>query len=173
MASTPEVAPELRGPRVVLTPVRPEHRDRLREIHRLPEVRKWWQMPDDDWPEAQVPNTVKYTVLEDDRVVGFAQWYFEPDPDYRHAGLDLFLDPATQGRGLGTEVVRVLCAHLIDDHRYHRLVIDPKVANTPAIACYRKVGFKDVGVMREYEMNHDGSWADGLLMDLLAREFVR
>ncbi|MFC7447687.1 GNAT family N-acetyltransferase [Rhodococcus daqingensis] len=173
MAPTPEVPPELAGPRVLLTPVRPEHRDRLREIHRQPEVCRWWQVPDDDWPEAEEQDTVKYTVMEGDQIVGFAQWYQEPDPDYRHAGLDLFLSSETQGRGLGTEVVRVLCAHLIDDHRFHRLVIDPKLANTPAIACYRKVGFKDVGVMREYEMNKDGAWDDGLLMDLLAREFVR
>lgn len=130
-------------------------------------------MPDDDWPEAAQPETTKYTVTLDGDVVGFAQWYFEPDPEYRHAGIDLFLSATVQGRGLGTEVVRVLCAHLIDDHHYHRLVIDPKVANTAAIACYRTVGFKDVGVMREYEMRHDGTWDDGLLMDLLAREFVR
>ncbi|MGW0041792.1 GNAT family N-acetyltransferase [Rhodococcus sp. NPDC003348] len=173
MAHSPELAPELHGPRVVLTALRPEHRARLREIHREPEVRRWWQMPDDDWPEVTEPDTTKYTVLEDGRVVGFAQWYFEPDPEYRHAGLDLFLSAEVQGRGLGTEVVRVLCAHLIDDHHHHRLVIDPAVANTAAIACYRKVGFKDVGVMREYELRHDGTWDDGLLMDLLAREFVR
>ncbi|GAA4478034.1 GNAT family protein [Rhodococcus olei] len=173
MAHSPALAPELHGPRVVLEPLRPEHRARLREIHREPEVRRWWQMPDDDWPEVPEPDTTKYTVLEDGRIIGFAQWYFEPDPDYRHAGLDLFLSAEVQGRGLGTEVVRVLCAHLIDDHRYHRLVIDPKLSNTPAIACYRKVGFKDVGVLREYEMRHDGTWEDGLLMDLLAREFIR
>ncbi|MFF0815599.1 GNAT family N-acetyltransferase [Rhodococcus sp. NPDC003318] len=173
MADSPELTPELRGPRVVLTPLRRDHRVRLREIHREPEVRRWWQMPDDDWPEATDSDTTAYTVFESDRIVGFAQWYLEPDPMYRHAGLDLFLTADVHGRGLGTETVRVLCAHLIDDHRYHRLVVDPKASNTAAIACYRKVGFMDVGVMREYEMRHDGTWDDGLLMDLLAREFVR
>ncbi|MFD4467679.1 GNAT family N-acetyltransferase [Rhodococcus sp. NPDC058505] len=173
MAHSPELAPELRGPRVLLTPLTAEHRTRLREIHREPEVRRWWQMPDDDWPDAAEPNTTRYTVLADGVIVGYAQWYAEPDPEYRRAGLDLFLSAAAQGRGLGTEVVRVLCAHLIDDHHHHRLVIDPTVSNTAAIGCYRKVGFRDVGVMREYAMRHDGSWDDGLLMDLLAREFVR
>ncbi|XGU19808.1 GNAT family N-acetyltransferase [Rhodococcus sp. 3Y1] len=42
----------------------------------------------------------------------------------------------------------MLCAHLIDDLAFHRLVIDPEVDNSVAIACYRSVGFKDVGVMR-------------------------
>jgi aminoglycoside 6'-N-acetyltransferase len=30
-----------------------------------------------------------------------------------------------------------------------------------------------VGVMRQYERGADGSWHDGLLMDLLAAELVR
>ena len=34
-----------------------------------------------------------------------------------------------------------------------------------------RVGFCAVGVMRDYERGPDGSWHDGLLMDLLAREF--
>ncbi|WP_420878813.1 GNAT family N-acetyltransferase [Rhodococcus sp. (in: high G+C Gram-positive bacteria)] len=165
-------APELRGPRVLLTPVRPAHHERLREIHRLPEVSRWWKEPDADWPAAE-PDTVAYTVILDDRVVGFAQWYQEADPEFRHAGVDLFLDTAVHGRGWGTEVVRTLCTHLVDDLGFHRIVIDPEAANAPAIACYRKVGFRDVGVMREYCLGADGVWRDGLLMDLLARELVR
>jgi aminoglycoside 6'-N-acetyltransferase len=47
------------------------------------------------------------------------------------------------------------------------------VANTLAIACYRKVGFRDVGVMRRYERDLDGTWHDNLLMDLLAEELIR
>jgi aminoglycoside 6'-N-acetyltransferase len=67
----------------------------------------------------------------------------------------------------------VLCAHLIDDHGFHRLVIDPEAENEVAIATYRKLGFKPVGVLREYSSDRAGIWKDGLLMDLLAEEFVR
>jgi aminoglycoside 6'-N-acetyltransferase len=42
-----------------------------------------------------------------------------------------------------------------------------------AIACYRKVGFRPVGVMRRYQRDRSGEWQDGLLMDLLADELVR
>ena len=38
------------------------------------------------------------------------------------------------------------------------------VDNEAAIACYAGVGFRTVGVMRSYERQADGSWADGLLM---------
>lgn len=156
----------------MLAPVRPAHHERLREIHRLPEVSRWWKEPAADWPAAD-PDTVAYAVVLDDRVVGFAQWYQESDPEYRHAGIDLFLDGAVHGRGLGTEVVRLMSTHLVDERGFHRIVIDPEAANSAAIACYRKVGFRDVGVMREYCRGADGGWRDGLMMDLLARELIR
>jgi aminoglycoside 6'-N-acetyltransferase len=47
------------------------------------------------------------------------------------------------------------------------------VANEPAIAAYTRVGFRPVGVMREYQRMPDGSWVDALLMDLLAAGLVR
>jgi aminoglycoside 6'-N-acetyltransferase len=115
----------------------------------------------------------KRTVLLDGTVIGYLQWYEETDPMYRHAAVDLFLDPAFHGQGLGTEVVRMACAHLIDDRGFHRLVIDPVVENEVAIACYRKVGFRSVGVLRRYERDRFGVWKDGLLMDLLGEELVR
>ncbi len=162
----------LRGPRVRLVEVAPEHHRRLGELRLEPGVLRWWQDPQDDWLASE-PDTVKYTVLLDGRVIGFIQWWQETDPMFRHAGLDLFLDPAVHGRGLGTETVRLVCAHLIDDHGFHRLVIDPEADNEVAIACYRKVGFKPVGVMRRYQRDRFGDWKDGLLLDLLAAEFVR
>jgi aminoglycoside 6'-N-acetyltransferase len=67
--------------------------------------------------------------------------------------------------------VRTLARHLVHDRGHHRLVIDPAADNAAAIACYAAVGFRPVGVMRQYERDIDGdSWHDGLLMDLLAGE---
>ena len=71
------------------------------------------------------------------------------------------------------ETVRVLCAHLIDDHGFHRIVADPEVENETSIACFRKAGFRPVGVLRQYLRDRFGVWKDGLLLDLLAKEFVR
>lgn len=165
-------APELSGPRVRLVPCAEEHRERLRELHLTPAVRRWWQDPAEDWPDDD-PDAVAYTVLVDGEVAGFAQWHQGEDPMFRHAGVDLFLDPALHRRGLGLETVRVLCAHLVDDHGFHRLVIDPEAENEVAIACYRKAGFRPVGVMRRYSRDRFGEWKDGLLLDLLAEELVR
>jgi aminoglycoside 6'-N-acetyltransferase len=51
-------------------------------------------------------------------------------------------------------------------------VIDPAASNERAIKAYERVGFKPVGVMRSYERGPDGTFHDGLLMDLLAEELA-
>ncbi len=106
-------------------------------------------------------------------MVGAVQWAAEEDPDYRHASVDIFLDPKVHGRGIGADAVRTLAKHLVDHHAFHRLVIDPAADNAAAIASYRKVGFRPVGTMRRYSRDDDGAYHDGLLMDLLAEELVR
>lgn len=69
--------------------------------------------------------------------------------------------------------MRTLARYLIDERGHHRLTIDPAADNAPAIRAYEKVGFRAVGVMREHWRSPDGTWRDGLLMDLLARELDR
>jgi aminoglycoside 6'-N-acetyltransferase len=160
----------LRGPRVQLVPVGPEHHERLDELRRTPEVLRWWQDPADDWL-AEDDDVERFAVLLRGAVVGYVQWWQDTDPKYRHAGVDLFVEPA--GAGIGTEALQVMCAHLVDEHGFHRLVIDPELANERAIASFRKAGFKPVGVLRRSFRHDDGEWVDGLLMDLLADELVR
>ncbi|MGW2826568.1 GNAT family N-acetyltransferase [Streptomyces sp. NPDC001443] len=155
-----------------------DHRDipRLAAIRATPEVHRWWRGgPDlaaevaEDLADA---DTQVFVVEYEGQVVGQIQWYAEQDPEYRHAGIDVYLDPSVHGRGLGTDAVRTLVQHLIEDHAHHRLVIDPAADNAAAIACYRKVGFRPIGIMRAYERGSDGRWHDGLLMDLLATDLV-
>ena len=98
------------------------------------------------------------------------QYHEETEPDYRHAGIDIFLGTPYHGRGLGTDAVRTLARHLLDDRGHHRLTIDPAADNARAIRTYEKAGFKPVGIMRAYWLGPDGVWRDGLLLDLLASE---
>ena len=94
------------------------------------------------------------------------QFSEELEPKYRHAGIDLFLDPALHGRGLGTEAVQQVVRLLVEERGHHRIVIDPAVENAAAIRAYEKAGFRPVGVMRRYERDTDGhGWHDGLLME--------
>lgn len=137
------------------------------------------------WPDARLsrdsaeiledvarPELHLLTIEADGRVVGAIQWQAEDDPMYRHAGIDLYIDPSLHRRGLGSDAVRALARHLIDDCGHHRLVIDPAADNRAAIRCYAKVGFRAVGLMCRYERVADGSWHDGLRMDMLAEDLI-
>jgi aminoglycoside 6'-N-acetyltransferase len=153
---------------LTLRPLASEDADALRRIHATPEVSRWWDLPGDEFPWDE-PEATRLTIEVDGAVAGMIQFGEELDPKYRHAWIDLFLDPAVHGRGLGTEAVRRVARHLIGERGHHRLTIDPATSNTAAIRAYEKAGFRPVGVMRRYERDADGpGWHDGLLMELLA-----
>jgi aminoglycoside 6'-N-acetyltransferase len=163
---------ELRGELVFLVPVAEEHVPQLRRILRTPEVRRRWgdEVASSKWPFDD-STAVRLSILVDDRLVGMVQYGEEDDPAYRSASIDIFVDPAVHGRGVGRDAVRTLARYLVRTRGHHRLVIDPAADNEPAIRCYSSVGFRPVGILRRYERNVDGDgWHDGLLMDLLAEE---
>jgi aminoglycoside 6'-N-acetyltransferase len=156
---------------MILRPLTASDEAELRRIHSSPEVARWWGLPVEGFPAMDEPETTRLTVVLDGAIVGLVQFCEELEPKYRHAAIDVFLDPAVHGRGLGTEVIARVVRHLIDDRGHHRITIDPATANTAAIRTYEKVGFTRVGVMRSYERDVAGEgWHDSLLMELLAGE---
>ena len=168
-------APRLRGERVTLRPLEAADVPRLAEIAAEPEVAHWWLgLSEEDLVELAGPEeeTVPFVVELDGETIGLAQVGEETDPDYRHANVDLFLTSARHGQGLGAETVRTLAHWLFEERDHHRITIDPAAANERAIRSYESIGFKRVGVMRQYERGTDGDWHDGLLLDLL-REDLR
>ncbi|MFI8086050.1 GNAT family N-acetyltransferase [Kitasatospora sp. NPDC086009] len=164
----------LYGAQVTLRPAAEADIPALVAIRGTPEVFARWRggadLADAVATDLKEPGTETLAILVEGQVAGAIQWYAENDDEYRHAGMDIYLDPARHGRGLGTDAVRTLARHLVADHHYHRLIIDPAADNAAAIRCYEKVGFRPVGIMRQYERGSDGSWHDNLLMDLLADE---
>jgi RimJ/RimL family protein N-acetyltransferase len=174
VSATQETAPsdpvKRRPSGITLRPLAKGDEEELRRIHATAEVARWWDAPDDDFPWDE-PESTRWTILLDGAVAGLIQFQEELEPKYRHAGIDLFLDPALHGRGLGAEAVRLVVRHLIDERGHHRITIDPATMNVAAICAYEKVGFKPVGVMRRSERDPDGGgWHDSLLMELLAEE---
>jgi aminoglycoside 6'-N-acetyltransferase len=168
--------PVLAGARVTLRGGLDGDEPALRRVFEAPEVARWWPTPDAeelvDLVHNRDPDVDVWLIEVEGRVVGLIQGYEERDPMYRHGGIDIVLHPDAHGRGLGAEAIRVLARHLFE-RGHHRLVIDPNAANARAIHVYEQVGFRRVGVLREYEWSaHEGRWTDGLLMDLLRNELT-
>jgi aminoglycoside 6'-N-acetyltransferase len=157
--------------RMVLRPLAKGDEADLLRIHRTPEVALWWDVPDAGFPWSDEPESTRFTVEVDGAVAGLIQFYEEQTAKYRHASIDLFLDPALHGQGLGTEAVGRVVRLLIEQHGHHRITIDPCTENVAAVRSYEKAGFKPVGVMRSYERRAgQDEWRDGLLMELLAAD---
>jgi aminoglycoside 6'-N-acetyltransferase len=168
---------ELRGREVVLRSTTPDDTPILAAILAEPEVARWWGDFDLERVTAELiegdPEEDPFVIEHDGEVIGYIQAVEEEEPDFRHAGIDLFLRTDAQGLGLGPDAIRTLAIELIDRRGHHRITIDPAAENSRAIAAYAKLGFRPVGVMRRYQRLPDGRWVDALLMDLLADELVR
>jgi aminoglycoside 6'-N-acetyltransferase len=158
-----------------LRPIDADHVPALARLFRDPEIIRWWGRFDRARIEADLlhdddPNTCIYAIEVDGQVAGLIQSWEEPDPDYRRASLDIALGSEWHGTGVAIEALRTLARHLITERGHHHLTIDPAADNARAIACYRKLGFRPVGILRQNERGADGAFHDSLLMDLLADE---
>ena len=158
------------GP-VALRPLARGDAGALLAIHETAGVRQWWGAPAEGFPFDDEDAT-RFTVLVDDRVAGLIQFYEEDDPEFRHATIDVFLDPALTGRGHGTAAIRLLVRYLLRDRGHHRITIDPAVDNVAAIRAYGKVGFRPVGTLEAAWRDEAGAWRDLLLMELVDRERI-
>ncbi len=168
--------PALNGARVILRAATPAELEELALLLASdPETSPWFGTKPDviaRWLTAKSVRT--YLITEaDGTLAGLVTFEEEPDPDYRHARIDIGLLSHAVGRGLGTDALSTLVSYLFEARRHHRLTIDPAIENVRAVRAYEKVGFKPVGVMRQYERGPDGTWHDNLLMDVLASEFTR
>jgi len=162
----------LTGARVTLRPVGAGDEALLREIFSDPEVARWWGDPSKSVADAMetLVDESRFVIEHEGEAIGFIQCVEETDPMYEHASIDISLRSEWQGKGLGPDAIRTLARFLIDQRGHHRVTIDPAAHNTRAIKAYETVGFKPVGLMRNYERGPDGTWHDGLLMDMLAQE---
>lgn len=161
---------DIAGERIRLRSTVPDDGPALIAIRKTDQVRLRWQGEDLESEFAQDFHDHELSRLTIDaagRIIGLIQFEEEPDPTYRHASVDIYIDPAVHRRGYATEAIRTLLDHLFHTRGHHRVTIDPAVDNRAAIDCYATVGFVPVGVMRSYERRPDGSWSDALLMEML------
>jgi len=138
---------ELRDGQVTLRTVTADHVPRLRDILATPEVRGRWgdEAASAQWPFDD-PSSVRFAVMtrdhpdgdaeaEAEQIVGMIQYGEEDEPAYRHASIDIFLDPSAHGQHIGRDAVRALARHLMEDRGRHRLVSGLAADNTAALRC--------------------------------------
>ncbi|HEX5118230.1 MAG TPA: GNAT family protein [Pseudonocardiaceae bacterium] len=108
--------------------------------------------------------------LAADELAGEASLW-DIDTHHRSAHIGMALRPAYRGKGLATDVVRVLCHYGFVVLGLHRLQVDTLIDNHAMIATAERVGFRREAVNRHAGWVM-GEFLDDVVLGLLAREWV-
>jgi aminoglycoside 6'-N-acetyltransferase len=164
--------PVLHGPRVALRPLTKKDIEILLPAVYEPGIAEWWgDTSDPDYQREGFENEGKAFAIDlGDELAGWLCFHEETEPDYLQVAFDILILPAFQGQGLGPEAIRTAIRWFADERDHHRFTIDPSAENHRAIAAYKSIGFKPVGILRKAERAPDGRWRDSLFMDLLAED---
>jgi RimJ/RimL family protein N-acetyltransferase len=126
------------------------------------------------WPAESVPSATDadvfaVTELATGELAGEGVlWGIDLHNRFAHAGLSL--RPAFRGRGLGTDVVRVLCRYGFNVRGLHRMQLETLADNAAMIAAAERLGFTREGTLRNASWVN-GRWADDVIFGLLDTEF--
>jgi RimJ/RimL family protein N-acetyltransferase len=88
----------------------------------------------------------------------------------RHAHAGISLRPAFRGRGLGTDVIRVLCRYGFTVRGLRRMQLETLADNAAMIAVAGRLGFTQEGTIRGGAWVN-GQWADEVIFGMLDSEF--
>jgi RimJ/RimL family protein N-acetyltransferase len=95
-------------------------------------------------------------------------WNIDPHNRAAHIGISLL--PAFRGRGLGTDVVRVLCHYGFAIRGLHRLQIETLADNNAMIQTASRAGFTREGTLRRSTWVN-GDFANEVILGLLTTEW--
>ena len=77
-----------------------------------------------------------------------------------------------RGKGYGAEVLRMLLDYGFNVLNLHSIWLGVYAFNEQAIACYKKVGFKEAGRLRQAKF-YNGKRYDDITMDILKEEYLK
>ncbi|MGO1538612.1 MAG: GNAT family N-acetyltransferase [Leucobacter sp.] len=164
--------PDLHGTLVTLRAPAEEDLDPLLVILREPEVVHWWVGYDAARVRREFIEDPDATrVIEvDGQCAGGMMVQRSDDPEYRTTVMHIFISTAFRGRRIGEEALALAIGREFAEG-VSRVTLDPNVNNTGAIRSYERLGFKPVGVMRDYQERAGSEPEDALLLDMTRRDF--
>ncbi|MDR0897101.1 MAG: GNAT family N-acetyltransferase [Oscillospiraceae bacterium] len=110
-------------------------------------------------------------LLDGDKLIGHVSIH-DVDTINRNAWMAIAIgDRACRNKGYGGETLRLVLQFAFHTLNLHNISLSVYADNKAAIACYKKVGFKEIGRWREGAFK-DGRYIDKIFMDMLDNEFT-
>ena len=94
----------------------------------------------------QQPNCIGMVAEQEEQVVGFVIY---ETPKSRIFITNIAIDPAFQRHGIARQMIQKLVTKMIYQQR-HRIVIEIRETNLPALVCFRSLGFRASTVLKNF-----------------------
>ena len=116
-------------------------------------------------------DSVWYTITDLDGNILGETGLLRMFPAWHQTDLTIIIpDPEMQHKGYGTEAIRIMLDMAFKEYEMHRVSIGVVGLNTDALKFYRKIGFKQEGVLEEgYYWNNE--YSDFIMMRILSQEW--
>ena len=171
----------LKGKKVILDVVDPKDIEWMRQQRNDPEMRKYFR----EWKEISKaqqewwyndrgnntnPNHVYFKILEAEHMdlVGCLGLHYV-DWRLRSAEFGIFLSREARGKGIGKEALFMLCDYGFREMNLHKIWCEV-YDNNQSVNLYRKLGFKDDGILRDNYFC-DGKYGNSIMMSVLEDEW--
>lgn len=125
-----------------------------------------------DWHDAQ--NNFVYTIRshldEKEEIIGVLN-FDSVDWVQKNAEMGIILLPEARGRGFALQAANLALKQAFLQMNLHRIFVRIIASNSPSIKLFKRLGFKEEGLMREHVFR-DGKYENMYLLGLLAEEYT-
>lgn len=163
--------------------LRPLEREDLRFVHELDNnesvMHYWFEEPYEafvelcDLYEKHIHDQTerRFVVVHGEDSVGLVE-LVEINHIHRRADFQIIISPQYQGKGFATQAVQLAMDYAFKILNLHKLSLVVDCQNERAINVYRKLGFKEEGLLKE-EYFADGKYRDAYCMAIFQNEFFK
>ncbi|MFC1790427.1 UDP-4-amino-4,6-dideoxy-N-acetyl-beta-L-altrosamine N-acetyltransferase [Patescibacteria group bacterium] len=163
---------------ITITPLEKRHLESVRQLRNHPETRRFLtsnvvisKKQQQAWFEKVRDNKSRryYTIKKEGQFVGIIR-SDEWDKANQSVRIGADIVPEFRRQGIATKAYRLFLNYLFNQLKLHRVWFLVVEFNKPAIALYKKLGFKKEGTQRQ-ALFRNGKRYDYLMMALLRKDY--